>query len=130
MGGGACPYIADSPPVSELESPKLKMAGKWHRLGFLLLMGLGVIATVNPKLAVNNTKITQLTKLVNPDLIFQFPDLFWVVVFTSCIFWTVGEGNKVDIWIKWVQCGVQLLLSFYWIFNLCYVKWIEAYTIN
>ncbi|RWV77361.1 hypothetical protein GW17_00061824 [Ensete ventricosum] len=27
-GGGAGPKAADSPPVSELESPKLKMAGK------------------------------------------------------------------------------------------------------
>ncbi|KAG6536404.1 hypothetical protein ZIOFF_001458 [Zingiber officinale] len=29
-GGGAAPKAADSPPVSELESPKLKMAGKWQ----------------------------------------------------------------------------------------------------
>lgn len=28
LGGGAGPKAADSPPVSELESPKLKMAGK------------------------------------------------------------------------------------------------------
>ena len=28
LGGGTAPKAADSPPVSELESPKLKMAGK------------------------------------------------------------------------------------------------------
>lgn len=28
LGKGACPKAADSPPVSEFESPKLKMAGK------------------------------------------------------------------------------------------------------
>lgn len=28
LGGGAGPKAADNPPVSELESPKLKMAGK------------------------------------------------------------------------------------------------------
>lgn len=30
LGGGAGPKAADNPPVSELESPKLKMAGKSH----------------------------------------------------------------------------------------------------
>ena len=28
LGGGACPKTAERPPVSELESPKLKTAGK------------------------------------------------------------------------------------------------------
>jgi hypothetical protein len=28
LGGGAAPKAAERPPVSELESPKLKMAGK------------------------------------------------------------------------------------------------------
>ncbi|BAT02392.1 Os07g0586266, partial [Oryza sativa Japonica Group] len=28
LGGGAAPKVADSPPVSELESPKLNTAGK------------------------------------------------------------------------------------------------------
>jgi hypothetical protein len=30
LGGGAAPKAAESPPVSELESPKLKMAGNWQ----------------------------------------------------------------------------------------------------
>ena len=29
-GGPAWPKAAERPPVSELESPKLKIAGKWH----------------------------------------------------------------------------------------------------
>ena len=33
LGGGACPKTAEKPPVSELESPKLKMAGKLHGFG-------------------------------------------------------------------------------------------------
>lgn len=27
---GSTKEVADKPPVSEFESPKLKMAGKWH----------------------------------------------------------------------------------------------------
>ena len=30
LGGGACPNAAERPPVSEFESPKLKMAGNSH----------------------------------------------------------------------------------------------------
>lgn len=30
FGGGACPNAAERPPVSEFESPKLKMAGNWQ----------------------------------------------------------------------------------------------------
>lgn len=30
LGGRACPNTAERPPVSEFESPKLKMAGKLH----------------------------------------------------------------------------------------------------
>lgn len=30
LGGGSYPYIAAKPPVSEFESPKLKMAGNSH----------------------------------------------------------------------------------------------------
>ena len=39
LGGGACPNAADKPPVSEFESPKLKMAGKLHLV--MEIVGLG-----------------------------------------------------------------------------------------
>lgn len=39
LGGGACPNAADKPPVSEFESPKLKMAGNSHLV--MDMVGLG-----------------------------------------------------------------------------------------
>lgn len=47
LGGGACPNAADKPPVSEFESPKLKMAGKLH------------LATDTAGLGSNATEITR-----------------------------------------------------------------------
>ena len=45
MGARACPNAADSPPVSEFESPKLKMAGKLQ--GPEEPLGLGSNVNVN-----------------------------------------------------------------------------------
>lgn len=39
LGGGAWPNAADRPPVSELESPKLKMAGKLQLLKPSVVLG-------------------------------------------------------------------------------------------
>jgi len=43
LGGGACPNAAERPPVSELESPKLKMALKLVSLPPIALLCISVI---------------------------------------------------------------------------------------
>lgn len=47
LGGGACPKAAERPPVSELESPKLNMAGKLHCLARAAPAELATITTTS-----------------------------------------------------------------------------------
>ena len=67
LGGGACPNAAESPPVSEFESPKLNIAGKLHSL--VQMVGVGgkksVIETATDMMCLNFFASIALERKIN-----------------------------------------------------------------